>query len=138
MCSPCEESIPQQEGFHKEVALCCGMLYFGFPAAAIWHLQNPVEVSPEHFILMEAVRYGASFEEDCNIRSWMLPAGKLLDLNCLTKPRAIPYGLSELQWKEGSVSDSPYCVPPYRGWALGHSYVSSWDFFASGKDVVLK
>lgn len=63
MCSPCEESIPWQEGFHKEVAFCCGMLYFGFPAAAIGHLQNPAE----HFILMEAVRLRAPFEEDCNI-----------------------------------------------------------------------
>lgn len=97
---PCEERIPQREGFPREDALNCGTLCFGFPAAAIWQLQNPEEVSAEHFILMESVRYRAPFQEGHNIWSWMLPAGKLLGLIPLAKPRAIP-ALSQTLALEG-------------------------------------
>lgn len=63
---PGDERTPQQEAFHEEVGFYGGMLYFGFPSAAAWHLPNPVEVSAERFILMEAVRYRTPFEDDCN------------------------------------------------------------------------
>lgn len=41
----------------------CSMLQSGCPAAAIWHLQNPVEVSTGCCILMEVVKHRAACEE---------------------------------------------------------------------------